>query len=57
MKYPFSSARKRMSVILDHHGQQIMLVKGASEMVMASCSDWYNPETNEVIPINTQLRE
>jgi len=30
MKYPFSSARKRMSVILDYHGQQIILVKGAS---------------------------
>lgn len=43
MKYPFSSARKRMSVILDHKGQQLILVKGASEMVMASCSDWYNP--------------
>ena len=47
-KYPFSSARKRMSVVLQYQDCQYILVKGASEMVMASCSDWLNPETNTV---------
>jgi len=37
-----------MSVILNHQGQQVILVKGASEMVLASCSDWYNPESDEI---------
>lgn len=57
LKYPFSSARKRMSVVLENKGNQLILVKGASEMVMASCSDWFNPETNEVEPITPAVKE
>ena len=56
-KYPFSSARKRMSVVLEHNGSQIILVKGASEMVMSSCSDWLNPVTNEIETITTGKRK
>jgi Ca2+ transporting ATPase len=56
-KYPFSSARKRMSVVLEYNGSQIILVKGASEMVMNSCSDWLNPETNEIEAITPSKRK
>jgi len=38
-KYPFSSQRKRMSMVLELEGGKRRLVcKGASEMVLASCS-------------------
>lgn len=46
-----------MSVVLEYKGQQIILVKGASEMVMGSCSDWYNPETDQVETITPKLRD
>lgn len=47
-KFPFSSARKRMSVIADFKNESHIFVKGASEMVLATCSQWYNMETNEI---------
>ena len=46
-----------MSVVLDHKGHQIIFVKGASEMVMASCSDWYNPETDQIESISPQVKD
>lgn len=46
-----------MSVIIDHNGQQIIFVKGASEMVMSSCSDWYNPETDQIETISPQIKD
>jgi len=40
-KYPFSSKRKRMSVIVNIPGNiRRIYVKGASEMVLASCTQW-----------------
>lgn len=39
VKFPFSSARKRMSLVLELDGGKRRLVsKGASEMVFAACS-------------------
>jgi magnesium-transporting ATPase (P-type) len=46
LKYPFSSSRKRMSVILDYKGESHIFIKGASEMVLQTCDQWYNMETN-----------
>ena len=39
LKFPFSSARKRMSMVLELEGGHRRLVcKGASELVMQACS-------------------
>lgn len=43
--FPFSSARKRMSSIIISNGKRIMLVKGASEMVLASCNKFHSKTT------------
>lgn len=52
MKFPFSSARKRMSVIVDFKGENYIFVKGASEMVLSTCSKWYNMDENKIEDIN-----
>lgn len=52
-KFPFSSARKRMSIIINVDGKKRMLVKGASEMVLASCDKWINGSTNSIQPIDS----
>ncbi len=56
LKYPFSSARKRMSVICEHDGNNTLFVKGASEMVLACCTDWYNQKTGEIEPITQEVK-
>jgi len=45
LKFPFSSARKRMSVVINSDGKKILLVKGASEMVLASCNKFLSKQT------------
>jgi magnesium-transporting ATPase (P-type) len=35
-----------MSIIIDVDGKKRLLVKGASEMVLASCDKWINKKTN-----------
>lgn len=52
LKYPFSSARKRMSVLLTRNSENYLFVKGASEMVLGCCNEWYDMKTNKVEPIN-----
>ena len=48
-RFPFSSARKRMSVILEYKGnEKLLFVKGASEMVLNSCNKVYDPQTNKI---------
>ena len=43
LKFPFSSARKRMSMVLDLDGIRKRLVsKGASEMVLAACNMYHS---------------
>ncbi len=56
VKYPFSSARKRMSVVVEHRGENCLFIKGASEMVLRSCEEWLNHETNKVEPITEPFR-
>lgn len=51
IKYPFSSSRKRMSVVLNYKENAHIFVKGASEMVLSSAVSWHNAMTNEVEPI------
>ena len=47
IKFPFSSKRKRMSSVVNWRGSNVLLVKGASEMVLQSCDTWFNQETNQ----------
>ena len=35
--FPFSSSRKRMSVIVNENGKRVMYIKGASEIILDSC--------------------
>ena len=56
MKFPFSSARKRMSVIVNYKGENLIFVKGASEMVLGTCNKWYNMEENKIEDINEHAK-
>lgn len=37
-KFPFSSSRKRMSVVVNHKDDAHLFTKGASELVLSNCS-------------------
>jgi magnesium-transporting ATPase (P-type) len=56
MKFPFSSARKRMSVIVDIKGEKYIFVKGASEMVLGTCSKWHSMEDNKIEDIDENTK-
>jgi len=53
--FPFSSARKRMSIVINSEGKRVMLVKGASEMVLASCNKFLSKNTGQERPIDEEL--
>lgn len=57
VKFPFSSKRKRMSSVVNWRGSNVLLVKGASEMVLESCDTWYNQETNQFEPLSMDVRK
>eukprot|EP01133_Synstelium_polycarpum_P016349 gene16349-19448_t len=55
--YPFSSARKRMGVVIKLGENHLRLyVKGASERVLESCSSYFDDEGN-VAPLSGDVRE
>lgn len=56
-KFPFSSARKRMSVIIERKQDNCLFVKGASEMVLDSCNKWFDPETNKIEVMSATAKE
>lgn len=47
-KFPFSSSRKRMSIVVNYKDDATLFIKGASELVLSSCTQWYNNETGEI---------
>lgn len=51
VRIPFSSTRKRMSVVVRLQGKNTLLCKGASEMVLKECRYWHNSHTGSVQPI------
>lgn len=55
-KMPFSSTRKRMSIVFEHKGKASLFIKGASEIVLESCKQWHNSSTGEVEVISTELK-
>ena len=56
LKFPFSSKRKRMSTVLNWKGDNVILVKGASEMILSCCDLWFNQKTNNFEPIDISVR-
>jgi len=61
LKIPFSSQRKRMSTVVDHVDPQIekkmIHIKGASEIILESCSHYYSLKDDEVVPMTEELKE
>ena len=57
LKFPFSSSRKRMSVVIDYKGEAHLFIKGASEIVLKSSSSWFNHATGEVEPISHSVNQ
>jgi len=60
--FPFSSQRKRMSSILDNvenglANKQRMHIKGASEIVLESCSHYHSFESNKIVPMTADLKQ
>jgi len=55
-KMPFSSARKRMSMLLEVNGQKRLVVKGASEMVLSSCSQ-FQQFNGQILPLDGNLKK
>ncbi|KAN0045447.1 hypothetical protein ACTA71_005825 [Dictyostelium dimigraforme] len=49
--YPFSSARKRMSVLVKHEQKLRLFSKGASEIILGQCSS-YIDEVGNIRPIS-----
>ena len=56
-KLPFSSSRKRMSVVINYNESAHLFIKGASEMVLSSCTQWFNSQNGEIEPISTDIQE
>lgn len=55
---PFSSDRKRMSTLIkDSEGRNLMLIKGASELILESCDKIMSLENGEVKEIDEPARE
>lgn len=52
LKMPFSSSRKRMSIVVQYKDNATLFMKGASEIVLGSCNQWFNSATGEVEPIS-----
>lgn len=47
--------RKRMSSVINSDGKRILLVKGASEMVLASCNKFISKKTGQIRKIDEDL--
>jgi Ca2+ transporting ATPase len=59
IKFPFSSARKRQAIILEGlpgTSSRRMYIKGASDMVLATCTQYHSFESGTVVPITPQIR-
>jgi len=62
LKYPFSSQRKRMSTIIKNvknglDSKKRMHIKGASEIILASCDKFYDITQGKVVPLTPNQRQ
>lgn len=44
-----------MSTVVEEDGKKIMLLKGASEIVLSACNKWMVASTGEVKEINGEI--
>lgn len=56
-KFPFSSSRKRMSVVVNYKDNASLFTKGASEIVLSTCTQWYNSQNGEIEPISSAIND
>ena len=61
IKIPFTSARKRQSTVCMNveNGTELkqrLHIKGASELILESCSYLHSFQTNQIIPITPEIR-
>lgn len=54
-EFPFESERKRMSVLVEHQGGHLLLVKGAPDMLLHRCK--YILWEDKVIPFTDTLKQ
>lgn len=55
---PFSSDRKRMSTLIkDHQGKEMMLISGASELILAACDQLQDLKEGKISPMTQSMRE
>jgi len=54
-KIPFSSTRKRMSMIISDNDQKMLVIKGASEIILECCSKFQQDDGN-IVSIDQQLK-
>ena len=56
LEIPFSSSRKRMScIITTKEGKKLLLIKGASEIILSCSSKYHNLDTGEITPIDSDF--
>ena len=56
-KFPFSSSRKRMSVVVNYKDSAHLFTKGASEIILSGCTEWYNSQNGEIEPITSEVNQ
>ena len=44
-----------MSVVVNYKDNAYLFIKGASEIVLASCNSWYNNQSGEKEPITCEM--
>ena len=54
---PFTSDRKRMSTLINHEGRKIYLLKGASELIVATCDKLFDLKTGQEYPIDETIKK
>ncbi|EXX85253.1 cation-translocating P-type ATPase, partial [Paenibacillus darwinianus] len=54
-EYPFDSERKRMSVLVSHHGGRLLCTKGAPDLLIEKCA--YALWDGNVVPFTPTLRQ
>lgn len=57
VKFPFSSSRKRMSIVINYQDNAHLFMKGASELILGSCQQWFNSLSGDIEPITSDLEE
>ena len=46
-----------MSVVVNYKDNAYLCIKGASEIVLASCNSWYNNQSGEKEPITCEMNK